>query len=57
MEISQKAKDDLKQIHLKHTGEKLIDQETEEMAQDLFCLFDVIYKPLPNKNESNKTSL
>jgi hypothetical protein len=47
MEISQEAKTELKQVYLKQTGDLLTDQEAEAMAQDLFYLFEVIYRPLP----------
>lgn len=53
MEISKQAKNELKQIHLKKTGELLTDIEIEEMAQDLFYLFYAIYNPLP-KNRDNQ---
>ena len=47
MEISKEAKTELKQIHFVRTGEKLSAQEIEVMTQDLFYLFDAIYKSIP----------
>jgi hypothetical protein len=52
MEISQKAKTELKQIYFDQTGERLTDLEAEQMAQDLFYLFDVIYRPIPKSKKS-----
>lgn len=57
MEISQKAKDELKQIYLIQTGKPLSELEAERMAQDLFHLFDVIYRPLPKSKKSNNSSI
>ena len=51
MEISQNAKNELKQIYFKLTGEQLTDLEAEQMAQDLFCLFDSIYRPIPKSKK------
>ena len=56
MEISQKAKEELKQIYLNQTGKSMSDLEAERMAQDLFYLFDAIYKPLPERNQSNNSN-
>lgn len=49
MEISQKAKTELKEIYFDQTGTQLTDQQIEKMAQDLFYLFEVIYQPIPKK--------
>lgn len=51
MEISRKAKEELKLIYSNHTGKQLTDLEVEQMAQDLFYLFDAIYRPLPKSNK------
>ncbi len=55
MEITQQAKLELNQIYYSQTGEVLTDQQVEEMAQDLFCLFDAIYRPLPERDKLSST--
>ncbi|MEW5922364.1 MAG: hypothetical protein AB1746_00100 [Candidatus Zixiibacteriota bacterium] len=49
MDIPQKAKTELKNIHLKQTGLTLTDHEAEVMAQNLFQLFEAIYQPIPKE--------
>ncbi len=55
MEITQEAKLELKQIYLSQTGELLTDLQVEKMAQDLFCLFEVIYQPIPKNTHHRNT--
>jgi len=49
MTIPKEAIAELKQIHLKLTGERLTDSQAEKMAQDLFRLFLAVYEPIPEK--------
>lgn len=47
MEIPSEAIEELRQIHKKLTGEEFTDNETEEMAQNLFQLISAVYRPIP----------
>jgi hypothetical protein len=47
MSVPKEALIELKQIHLRSTGELLTDAQAQEMAEDLFRLFLAVYEPIP----------
>jgi len=53
MQLSQKAIEEYKEIYKMEFGEEITDQEAYEQASNLLRLFQVIYRPLPEKKESD----
>ena len=55
MSLPKEAIEELKQIHLKETGEMLSDQVALEMGTRLLGLFRIIMRPIPEDTaESDK---
>jgi len=47
--LSKQAIEEFKEIHKKEFGEKLSDQEAEEIGLRLLRLFKIIYSPISKK--------
>jgi len=52
MGLSNEAIEELKEIYRKKFNENLSDIDAHEMGESLISLFRVIYRPLPERNQS-----
>lgn len=50
MQLSSKAIEDFKKIHLKNCGVLLSDNEANRLGIELLEFFKLIYKPIPKKD-------
>jgi len=53
MGLSNEAIEELKEIYRKKFNEDLSDIDAHEMGESLISLFRVIYRPLPERNQSS----
>ena len=53
MPLSKEAVREFKEIYKKEFGEEISDQEALEKATNLLMLFNVIYRPIPKKDEKD----
>ena len=49
MGLSKEAIEEFKEIYFKEFGEKISDEEAIGMGENLVSLFEIIYRPLPEK--------
>lgn len=54
MKISSQAIEELKAIYQEEFGERLSDQEAQEIGTRLLTLFQVIYRPLPSESSPRR---
>ena len=55
MRLSKEAIKEFKDIYYKEFGERIADQEAQEMGANLISLFKIIYRPIPEMDKSNLT--
>ena len=53
MQLSKKAIDEYKAIYKRRFGKDLTDEEAYKQGSNLLRLFQVIYRPLPEKKEDD----
>ncbi|MCD6297730.1 MAG: hypothetical protein J7M30_11300 [Deltaproteobacteria bacterium] len=53
MRLSKEAIKEFKEIYYKEFGEKISDQEAQEMGGNLISLFKIIYHPIPGAGKRN----
>lgn len=53
MRLSKQAIKEFKDIYYKEFGEKISDEETQEMGANLLSLFKIIYRPIPEDGKQN----
>jgi len=59
MRLSGKAIKEFKEIYYQEFGQKISDEQAQEMGANLFSLFKIIYRPLPKigkHDDDNKSS-
>jgi len=53
MGLSKEATKEFKDIYYQEFGEKISDQQAQEMGANLISLFEIIYRPVPEAKEQN----
>jgi len=53
MGLSKEAIKEFKEIYYKEFGERISDEEAQEMGASLLSLFKIIYRPVPKVGEQN----
>jgi len=51
MGLTKEAIEQLKDIYREEFGEKISDDEAQEMGENLLFLFDLIYRPIPGRSK------
>lgn len=53
MRLSKEAIKEFKDIYYDEFGERISDEDAQEMGESLLSLFKVIYRPIPNDGNQN----
>lgn len=59
MRLNKEAIEEFKEIYYCEFGQRISDEQAQEMGTNLLLLFKIIYRPLPRtsgQDEANKTS-
>lgn len=53
MRLSKEAIEEFKEIYYQEFGERISDEEAQELGASLLSLFKIIYRPLPKADKLN----
>jgi hypothetical protein len=53
MRLSKEAIKEFKEIYYEEFGERISDEEAQDLGESLLSLFKIIYRPIPKSNKQN----